>query len=79
MLREIAVAHAAPAAPIATSKICLDGGRQDAPIHARGHLAPGHDFTGPAIVAQDDCTTVVPPGLVVRVDGWGNLLIEAEA
>lgn len=70
---------ATPAKPVGSANIYLDGGRHDAPIYARGDLAPGHGFSGPAVVAQDDCTTVVPPGLAVSVDGWGNLIIEAEA
>lgn len=70
---------AAPAKPAGTADVYLDGGRHDAPVYARRDLAPGHGFSGPAIVAQDDCTTVVPPGLTVQVDGWGNLIIEAEA
>ena len=32
-------------------------------------------FAGPALVEQMDSTTVVHPGQVVIVDGWGNLLI----
>lgn len=62
-----------------TAEVFLDGASHAAQVYARADLAPGHHFTGPAIVTQDDCTTVVPPGLTVRVDGWSNLLIAAEA
>lgn len=68
-----------PATPAGETPVFLDGARHDATVFRRADLAPGHHFNGPAIVTQDDCTTVVPPGLAVRVDGWGNLLIEAEA
>lgn len=67
-----------PAEPASMADIFLDGARRNARVFARSELAPGHGFSGPAIVVQDDCTTIVPPGLDVRVDGWGNLLIEAE-
>jgi len=30
-------------------------------------------------VTQDDCTTVVPPGYVTRVDEYANLRITREA
>lgn len=66
----------APAVPAGETECYLDGSKRTAPIHLRSALEPGHAFRGPAIVAQDDCTTVVPPGFGVRVDGWGNLLIE---
>jgi N-methylhydantoinase A len=42
----------------------------------RVRLAPGNTFTGPAIVLQDDCTTVIHPGQSVRVDGYYNLVVE---
>ena len=61
-----------------TAEVFLDGAGHTAQVYARKNLLPGHHFTGPAIVTQDDCTTVVPPGLTVRVDGWNNLLIAAE-
>jgi len=52
------------------------GGWQDAAIYARTDLLPGMSFEGPAIVEQDDTTTVVEPGMVTRADAAGNLLIE---
>ena len=47
----------------------------DCPVFDRGDLGPGTRLAGPAIVEQMDSTTVVHPGQVVVVDGWGNLLI----
>ncbi|HXX85129.1 MAG TPA: hydantoinase/oxoprolinase family protein [Casimicrobiaceae bacterium] len=52
------------------------GGWHDAAIYAREQLLPGVSFEGPAIVEQNDCTTVVEPGMVTRVDAFGNLLVE---
>ncbi len=72
-------AATAEAKPTGETEVFLDGGAHRASLYARAGLAPGHGFSGPAIVTQDDCTTIVPPGYAVRVDGWGNLLIEAEA
>ncbi|MEL6996833.1 MAG: hydantoinase/oxoprolinase family protein [Pseudomonadota bacterium] len=67
------------ATPVAKTPVFLDGERHIAGVYTRAALSPGHHFCGPAIVTQDDCTTIVPPGLSVHVDGWGNLLIVAEA
>jgi N-methylhydantoinase A len=70
---------AAAATSVGEVPVFLDGASHAAVVYARADLEPGHHFTGPAIVTQDDCTTVVPTGLSVRVDGWGNLLIATEA
>ncbi|MGD9883502.1 MAG: hydantoinase/oxoprolinase family protein [Reyranella sp.] len=47
------------------------------PIYSREALAAGNRFAGPAIVEQMDATTVVPPGMTVRVDAYLNLILEA--
>jgi N-methylhydantoinase A len=49
------------------------------PIYSRDELKPGHRFAGPAIVEQMDTTTVVPPGMNVRVDPYLNLILEVVA
>ena len=41
-------------------------------------LRPGDTFEGPAVVEQYDTTVLVPGGYRVRVDGWGNLIGEAD-
>jgi N-methylhydantoinase A len=48
----------------------------DTTILARDMLAPGMEFAGPAIVEQMDTTTLVPPGVAVRVDDLYNLILE---
>ena len=48
-------------------------------IYDRALLAAGHIVTGPAIVEQDDSTTVIPPGWLGTVDGHGNFVIGTEA
>jgi N-methylhydantoinase A len=65
--------------PLAQVEVFMDGAWRSVPLYARDGLLCGHAFAGPAIVAQPDCTTVVPPGFGVTVDGTGNLLIEPEA
>jgi N-methylhydantoinase A len=47
------------------------------PVYSREALGAGNRFAGPAIVEQMDATTVVPPGMTVRVDRYLNLILEA--
>jgi len=55
--------------------VWMDGKARKADLYMRNELHPGAHFTGPAIVAQEDCTTVVLPGFKVVVDEFGNLRI----
>ena len=48
----------------------------ETPVHDRGGLRPGDKVEGPAIVVQDDTTTVIEPGYRGDVDRFGNILIE---
>jgi N-methylhydantoinase A len=47
----------------------------ETPIFARGDLRPGHTLMGPALVTQEDSTTLVAPGWVGRVDAELNLVL----
>lgn len=69
----------AAAPPQQDISIFIDGAEADAQLFLRAQLKPGHSLRGPAVVAQDDCTTVVAPGFVATVDGWGNLVLEKGA
>ncbi|MBK0033257.1 hydantoinase/oxoprolinase family protein [Erwinia sp. S43] len=53
----------------------IDGRWWQVDVVSRSALAAGHQLTGPVIVAQDDCTTCVPPQMQVDVDRFGNLII----
>jgi N-methylhydantoinase A len=48
----------------------------ETPVYGRDGLRPGNLLRGPALVAQMDSTTAVPPGWRAAVDGLGNLLLE---
>lgn len=67
------------AAPRARATVFMDGAERRAGLFDRADPAPGQSFAGHAIMAQSGCTTVIPPGMSARVDGWGNLPIAAEA
>ncbi|MEQ9002155.1 MAG: hydantoinase/oxoprolinase family protein [Pseudomonadales bacterium] len=52
------------------------GGKVAVAVHHRADLTPGHHGAGPALVVEDQTTTVVPPGFDLRVDARGHLLLE---
>jgi 5-oxoprolinase (ATP-hydrolysing) len=64
-------------------RLTEDGQRQLAPrwtpVWERADLQPGDRLEGPALVVEDSATTVVDPGWTARLDGWGQLLLEAAA
>jgi N-methylhydantoinase A len=51
------------------------GGWTDCPIHDRSALPPGSTLQGPGILEQMDTTTVLHPGMSLRCDAAGNLII----
>ena len=53
-----------------------DRGMIDSTVYDRSLLPAGAVFTGPAIVEEPDCTTVIHPEWKVTVDQFGNLSIE---
>lgn len=56
-------------------RVYFEGAWQETPVYERALLRPGNQFSGPALVRQDDCTTVIHPGQDVRVDDLLNLIV----
>jgi N-methylhydantoinase A len=78
-LAALAATDRAPTLAAAKSgerRVWFADGWQPTPVYARERLPLDAAFTGPAILEQLDCTTVVEPGDKVRQDKLGNLLIE---
>ncbi len=48
----------------------------DFAVHRRAAIAPEVAFAGPAIVEENESTTVVPSGARCRVDAHGSLIVE---
>jgi N-methylhydantoinase A len=48
-------------------------------VYERRELEPGAVFEGPAIIEQDDTTSIIPPAKHVRCDPYGNLIVTAGA
>ncbi|MCC7425787.1 MAG: hydantoinase B/oxoprolinase family protein [Alphaproteobacteria bacterium] len=55
------------------------GGFVDTPVYDRYRLEAGFTVAGPAIVEEDEATTIVPPGDRLSVDAVGNLVIAVAA
>ncbi|MEW6638803.1 MAG: hydantoinase/oxoprolinase family protein, partial [Actinomycetota bacterium] len=63
-------------AVLRAEKVYFGGEWVETPIYDRSRLRPNHAVEGPAIVVQDDTTTVIEPGYRGAVDRFGNILIE---
>jgi N-methylhydantoinase A len=51
----------------------------DTTFYQRHLVAPGAKIASPAIILQQDSTTVIPPGMRAEVDAIGNIIIEVRA
>ena len=79
-LKKPKVASGADATPAGHRQVYFEelGDFTDCPIFERASIGLGAAIPGPAIIEQLDCTTVVHPGQVLSVDGWGNLIVKLE-
>ncbi|MGW3299070.1 hydantoinase B/oxoprolinase family protein [Streptomyces rubiginosohelvolus] len=67
--------HNAPPPPADTVDLYAEERWQRAPLHRRADLPAGATVTGPAIVAEDDATTVVDPGWQAEAAPTGHLVL----
>lgn len=67
-----------PAPPAAVGSVTVRFGEapEQAPVYEREQLAPGVRITGPAIVQEPFCTTIVTADLDCKVDDFGNLVLD---
>jgi N-methylhydantoinase A len=56
-------------------RVRFDGAEVDCPVYQREKIDVGATVEGPAILDQFDCTTVLCPGQVARVDDYKNLIV----
>ena len=63
-------------APTSRRPVWFDGAWHDAAVYDRLTLPAGFVLSGPAVLEQPDATTVIDPGLVARVDRFGNVIVE---
>ncbi|MEU2067754.1 hydantoinase B/oxoprolinase family protein [Streptomyces anulatus] len=64
-----------PPYPTDTVHLYADGRWQRAPLYRRTDLRPADTVTGPAVVAEDDATTVVDPGWAAEAGPAGHLVL----
>lgn len=69
-------AKGARAAIAGEREVFFDGRAVKAPVYERSRLNAENRFRGPAVVTEYSATTVVLRGWGVRVDGYGNLVME---
>ena len=48
----------------------------DCPVYRRGGLSEGMDIAGPAVIAEDQTSTIVPAGFGASVDALGHIVME---
>jgi N-methylhydantoinase A len=48
---------------------------RDVAIYARAQLKPGARFSGPAVIAEDDTSTVVSPNFDATIDRFGSIVL----
>lgn len=75
--------------PNADAGVALKGSRSayfanangfvDCPVYDRYKLIAGAQILGPAIIEEEESTTIIRPGDSASVDRWLNLLIQVEA
>ena len=75
-----AAAAAGTAAPSARRKLLdpLSGRADDVSLYRREALAPGAAIVGPALIEEDDTTTVVARGFRAALDPHGYIILERE-
>ncbi|QYG02613.1 MULTISPECIES: hydantoinase B/oxoprolinase family protein [Massilia] len=71
-------AMTADAAPAPQETVRMYSGAQwhDTGIYARRTLQPGHVVRGPAIIAEDNATTIVEPGWQAQVTSYNHLVLQ---
>lgn len=58
-----------------TRSVYFQGHFMETPVYERFFMPAGVSLSGPALIEQEDSTTVVPPEVSVKVDRYGNLIL----
>ena len=65
-----------PLAPLAATRIYTEGAFHDTQVFDRDAMRPGDAVTGPAVIREDNATTVVEPGWRALFTARGDLVLE---
>ena len=65
------------AGPMKSGKVhfAKSGGNLDTPFYLRSSLTAGSEIPGPAIIIEDDATTLVPPQWTAHVEPHGSIIL----
>jgi len=63
-------------APAKTNRVFTSGAWRDAPVYVRTDLRPGDRIAGPAVIAEQNATTVVEPGWAAELTTRDDLVLE---
>lgn len=66
------------AALVDKKAVYFDGVAVETRLYNRDALLAGDSFEGPAIISEYSSATILPPGGILRVDCFGNLVIEVQ-
>lgn len=67
--------HERAPVPVATRAVIFGGSPVETPIYLRKELQMRDGFVGPAIIEEEGCTTVVPPGWQGWLDDYTNIFL----
>ena len=73
---ELPPARQSGGSPPQEVRLYAEGAWRDATLYERAAVPPGQAVTGPAIIAEPDCTTVVDDGWRATTTPQGHLLVE---
>ena len=65
-----------PLAPLAATRIYTEGAFHDTQVFDRDAMRPGDAVTGPAVIREENATTVVEPGWRALFTARGDLVLE---
>ncbi len=68
--------RAGPLAPIRTNRIYTNAAFRDAAVYAREHLRPGDSIAGPAVIREQNATTVIEPGWRASLTPRDHMVLE---
>jgi N-methylhydantoinase A len=54
----------------------VTGATEEAALHERAGLPPGASIPGPALIVEDETTTVVPRGFTARINALRQIILE---
>ncbi|MFQ5983513.1 MAG: hydantoinase B/oxoprolinase family protein, partial [Woeseiaceae bacterium] len=78
VFRDPEVAAGTDASPDSSAEVWIDNAWEAVPVFKRSELGAEVEIVGPAIVAEDNGTTVIDSGWSGRVNRWGHLVLEKE-